>query len=319
MNTILLLGYSSIAQKAIIPALKHHPHVALRAIASRSQFDDIPPEFEAFDDYKDAIDTVRCDTVYVSLHNSAHFEWIMYALEKGKNVICDKPVVLNKKEALEIVKKAAGKRVIFEATPYLYHPTHRRLAQLVHAQDTPLQHISLQFGFPKLPKDNFRNDRTLGGGCILDIGPYVVSVGEYYFRKRATHVASFVHNVHDVPVTASITFQFGKAETLQASIGFNLEYRNHLELWGGEYHFSLDRAFTMPPDLRNTISIKHKDRTRTIIVEATDPFYEMFTFFSTLKESGYGAYNQRLLHRLIMLDAIQKSGKSGRVHHMTYR
>ncbi len=319
MNTILLLGYSSIAQKSIIPALKRHPHARLTAIASRSKSHLIPHGYNVFNDYKKAIDAVSCDTVYISLHNSAHVTWILYALEKGKNVICDKPVVLNQKEARMIIGKAAGKRVIFEATQYLYHPAHKKLTRLIRDERASLQHITLQFGYPRLPRNNFRNSLTLGGGCVFDLGPYVVSAGYHYFGKIATDVSSYIQYEHQLPVTATISLRFSATETLQAAIGFGREYRNHLEFWGGEYYFSLDRAFTIPRDIQNTILLKRHDRTSMMTARARDSFYDMFTVFANLKRTEYRGYNERLLDRLIMLDAINVAGKSGGVYHIPNR
>lgn len=317
MNKLLLLGYSHIAQKTIIPAIKNHPKVQLLAIASRTKYTQIPKEFIAFSGYKEAIDQTDCDTVYISSENCSHFEWIMYALKRGKNIICDKPVVLNTQQAKACIHQAGVNQIVFEATAYLYHNEHKLISKLLSQKHT-LNKMIVQFGFPNLNKDNFRNKVDLGGGCIFDLGPYVVSAGEYYFNRRAKKVTCYCYLENNLPTTASITFEFGENQALQASIGFGLEYVNRLDLWGGDFQISLNRAFTIPSDLQNVITFKSKDQTKELAAPACDSFYEMFTFFNNLKIGEYQNYNKRLLDRLIMLDAINTALRTGQVYQIKY-
>lgn len=314
MRRILLLGYSQIAQKRILPALIRHPHATVIGIASKTKFNKIPKQLHAYKAYKEAIEKSNCDTVYISLQNSAHFRWIKYSLEKEKHVICDKPAVLSRYEAEICYKLASDKLLIFEAFPYLYHKQHDLLKTYLKTQTTPLQKVTAHFGFPPLNKQNFRNYSALGGGCIYDIGPYLLSVGKLYFETRAIKIyCSAYKGRNDVPISAETTIHFGDNKVLQGSIGFTLEYRNHLELWGQTFHFSLDRAFSIPPDFKNTIHYKSKDQNKLLSVRACDAFSEMFTHYNNIIDNkSHGEYNKMILEQAIGLDTMNRSALTGK-------
>lgn len=311
---ILLLGYSYIARKAVIKAMESNPSVALIGIASQSNYEDLPSSYTSYDSYEEAIKNSDCDVVYISLHNSAHYEWIIKSLKNNKHVMCDKPAVLNRKEALECYKEAGKSLLLFESMPYLYHTQHGVLKKYIGQQSHPLQKITAHFGFPALNPDNFRNFAHLGGGCLYDIGPYMTSVGQLYFNKPARQIYcnAYLPKGHVVPTSASVMIQYGENQILQGHFGFQLEYRNHLNLWGENFNFSVDRAFTIPPDVPNNIAYKTKDTIKNIPVPPCNHFSEMFTHFSGVfhNKSGYQRYNRLFLEQAIQLDTMIQSAET---------
>ena len=168
---ILILGYSYIARKSVIRSMQNNPYVALAGIASQKNYHDIPREYDSYDSYEDAIRNSGCDAVYISLHNSDHYKWIMESLKLHKHVICDKPAVLSSRQALECYKKAGDRLIAFESIPYLHHAQHKLLKKCIEQQKYPQQKITANFGFPQFEKKNIRNFAKLGGGCLYDIGP----------------------------------------------------------------------------------------------------------------------------------------------------
>lgn len=79
---ILMIGYSNFARKSIIEAIEKNNHLHLKAIASKNHFNLIPKKYQAYKSYKEAIDQSNCNVVYISLHNIAHYPWVLYALKK---------------------------------------------------------------------------------------------------------------------------------------------------------------------------------------------------------------------------------------------
>ena len=92
---ILIIGYSAIAKKRILPALKKIEHIQCIDIASHSSASGLLAEAAykgtVFNDYADAISRSNADLVYISLVNSSHAEWAEQALRRGCHVIVDKP------------------------------------------------------------------------------------------------------------------------------------------------------------------------------------------------------------------------------------
>lgn len=319
---ILLLGYSYIAKKSVIRAMQNNPYMALVGIASQKNYHGIPSEYNSYDSYEDAIKNSDCDAVYISLHNSDHYKWIMESLKFNKHVICDKPAVLSSKQAMECYKKAGDKLIVFESIPYQYHAQHKILKRGIEQQKYPLQKITAHFGFPPFEKNNFRNFAKLGGGCLYDIGPYMVSAGQLYFSKRATRVycSSYTPKSWDAPTSASVMIQYGRNQVLQGHIGFNLEYRNNLNLWGYDFNYAIDRAFSTPWNFPNFITYKSKDKIKNIPISPSDSFSEMFSFFHKLlhDKSDRKGFNRKFLEQAIQMDAMIKSAETQKPENIEY-
>ncbi|MDR1908782.1 MAG: Gfo/Idh/MocA family oxidoreductase [Spirochaetaceae bacterium] len=66
----------------------------------------------AYTDYKEMIDRETLDSIHICTPNSTHFEIAMYALEKGVNVICEKPMTCTVEEAKQLTAKAKEKGLV---------------------------------------------------------------------------------------------------------------------------------------------------------------------------------------------------------------
>ncbi len=319
---VLILGYSYIARKAIINAIENSPNFILAGIASNTNYKDIDPKYSPCASYDEAINSIDYDVVYISLHNGAHYKWIIKSLENKKHVICDKPAVLNEKQALKCYELAGENLLLFESIAYPYHNQHIILKKYIEKEKNPLQKITAHFGFPPLNKNNFRNFAKFGGGCLYDIGPYMISLGQLYFNKRARRIycSAYTPEGFDVPTSASILVHYGINEILEGHFGFQLEYRNNINLWGQNFNYYVDRAFTIPPNLPNVIFHKKKDKIINIPVPACDQFLEMFNFFNKLLKDGktYKNYNRKFLNQAIQLDAMIKSAQTKNFEIMDY-
>ena len=316
-SRILLLGYSSIARRRVIPAMLQSSHTLLVGIASKHNYQHIKEKVEAYQSYKMAIDKSGCDTVYISLHNSAHYQWICYALSKGKNIICDKPAVLTKTEAQDCFRLASkNKLLIFESLPYLHHQQHHTLLQLLNRQRDSLQAIVAYFGIPAPPQENYRSSHDLGGGCIYDLGPYLVSVGQHYFNSSPTTIVTYpIYKKRrgEGPDSIAATIGYRNHGVVHGYIGFGLEYINKLELWGESFHFSLNPAFTSPPNTSVAIQYKSQDTIKTIAIQPCDAFSEMLKDYRLIQLSGkYQKTNSSFLKRATVLDALVQSARMDR-------
>ena len=94
------------------------PHSLEKGVALAKKFG-IP---EVFTDYDEMLDSGDVDTVYIGLVNMVHYEYAKKALEKGINVILEKPFVGNYQEAEELIEIAKEKDCfIFEAITVLHN------------------------------------------------------------------------------------------------------------------------------------------------------------------------------------------------------
>src|SRR5450631_3441693 len=93
---LLILGYSSIAERRVIPAAAKVAAIDEIAIASKSrpQPNGWPKAGRFFGDYEAALRESDADLVYLSLPNAMHEHWVMKALAAGKHVLVDKPAMM---------------------------------------------------------------------------------------------------------------------------------------------------------------------------------------------------------------------------------
>ncbi len=132
------------------------------------------------------------DAVYIPLPNHLHCEWTLKALAAGKHVLCEKPLACNAGEARRMADAAekAG-LLLMEAFMYRFHPRTQRIKQLVSdgaIGEPRLVRASFCFSMDPVTLADPGNPRLrpdTGGGALLDVGCYGVSVGAVLFRVRA--------------------------------------------------------------------------------------------------------------------------------------
>ena len=108
---ILILGSSALAKKRLLPAMAKLPEIDGVDVASRSAPD------ATFSDYETALAKSDAELVYISLVNSEHGLWVERALERGRNVIVDKPAVLDFEQARRLVELSRSRGLcLAEAT-----------------------------------------------------------------------------------------------------------------------------------------------------------------------------------------------------------
>jgi predicted dehydrogenase/aryl-alcohol dehydrogenase-like predicted oxidoreductase len=157
---------------------------AARAVASRSA--DTAAAFAAehnldrhYAGYEALLADRDVEAVYISTPHPMHAEWAIRAAEAGKHVLCEKPLALNHAEAMAIVEAAAAHEVfLMEAFMYRCHPQTARLVELLRAGAIgKVRMLQATFSFHAAfdPASRLFNNQ-LGGGGILDVGCYVVSM-----------------------------------------------------------------------------------------------------------------------------------------------
>jgi xylose dehydrogenase (NAD/NADP) len=215
-----VLGAADIARKAVLPAIAASSNGELVALASRSaerarMMLEPYPGVEVADTYDAVLARSDVDAVYMPLPNGLHREWTLRALAAGKHVLCEKPLAVTAAEAEEMA--AAAERsglLLMEAFMYRFHPAMRDFVDGLRA---PL-YVQSSFGFTLRDRADIRLDATIGGGALLDVGCYTVSVARWILGEPVDVLASarMGHGV-DMTVTAVLTFREGQTASVWAS------------------------------------------------------------------------------------------------------
>ena len=182
------IGAGVVASKALAPAVRNAGNANLYAVASRdiSKASNLSPEC-VYDNYDELINDPKVDAIYISLPNNFHAPIASRALRSGKAVLCEKPLTMNYQESLELVEAAAlSKSLLVEAIWYRWHPRLIKACQQIAAGVIgEIKEINAAFTYVNSNKGNYRFDPALGGGALLDLGPYPLHLIPSLFEGEA--------------------------------------------------------------------------------------------------------------------------------------
>jgi dTDP-3,4-didehydro-2,6-dideoxy-alpha-D-glucose 3-reductase len=277
---VLIIGFSSIVQRRVLPALFSLPEVDRISIASRRPFpvDVIPPEKLGgiYQGYANALSKCEPCLAYVSLPNSMHAEWASHALDAGFHVIIDKPSVTNVADARELVEIAERKGLcLSEANVWQYYPLTQTIKNIVDKEKRAPLTLSATFSSPSLDPGNFRYNPDMGSGILLDRGSYAVSCGRFFFgeppKEIICRVVSFDRK-EQVDISFNVMMVYPGGSVLQGFFSLEAEYRNTLSIIGSSYYLDADRIFTPPADYNGVINVRRNNQIETIPAPAGDTF-----------------------------------------------
>ncbi|MQY10396.1 scyllo-inositol 2-dehydrogenase (NADP(+)) IolU [Streptomyces sp. RB5] len=148
------------------------------------------------------------DIVYVATPHSAHHEATAACLAAGKAVLCEKPLTLNAGQARDLVDRARdGGRFLMEAMWMFTNPAVRRALELVKdGAIGDVRQVQADFGFaagPLHPGHRLRDPRQ-GGGALLDLGVYPVSLAHLFLGAPDTVQANASLTPEGVDATTGI-------------------------------------------------------------------------------------------------------------------
>jgi dTDP-3,4-didehydro-2,6-dideoxy-alpha-D-glucose 3-reductase len=302
---LLILGYSSIVERRVIPAAEKIAAVDKISIASKSRSlpnSGWPKSGRLFSDYDTALRESDSDIVYLSLPNAMHEQWILAALAAGKHVIVDKPATMTREGGQRAVAEARRVgRVLAEATVFGYHPQFKALADFL-AENGPLTHVDAQFVIPPLPIANFRNHKELGGGCLLDMGPYAAGLIRILGNGLPTQVTALAggrHRETGVDMGFSAQARLANGAIFAGHFSFEGEYQNRLLVVGHSGSVIIERVFSPPADHH----IEWRRRVRNVESVLTFEFADTFACFLDAVVSTIASGDHERFHRDLLSDS----------------
>jgi predicted dehydrogenase len=191
-----VLGAASIALRKVIPGMQKGAYSEIAAVASRDRQKaeeaarklGIP---KAYGSYEELLQDREIEAVYNPLPNHLHVSWSIKAAEAGKHVLCEKPISLNVAEAKTLL--AARDRTgvkIGEAFMVRTHPQWLRTREIVRSGAIgELRSAMCVFSYFNRDPANVRHKVEWGGGGLLDIGCYPITMSRFIFAEEPVRVA----------------------------------------------------------------------------------------------------------------------------------
>jgi xylose dehydrogenase (NAD/NADP) len=181
-----ILGCARIAATALIPGIQGSSNGAVLAVASRNleKAEEYARQFgvsRAYGSYEELLADPEIQAVCVPLPNSLHREWTVKAAEKGKHVLCEKPIACSAAEAQEMSEACRANRVLLmEAFAQRFHPQYRKVRELMQeGRIGRILRITAAMSRSGYPADDIRMNPEMGGGALMDLGCYCISTARY--------------------------------------------------------------------------------------------------------------------------------------------
>ncbi len=191
-----VLSTAKIAREKVIPAMQASAFCDIAAIASRN-IDEARAVAnklniaKAYGSYEDLLNDREIDAVYIPLPNQLHVPWAIKAIDANKHVLCEKPIALSGDQAKQLLAVARQKPhlKVMEAFMYRFHPQWVYAKKMVtEGAIGELKTIQSIFSYYNDDPGNIRNQKEAGGGGLMDIGCYSISLSRFLYGKEPNRV-----------------------------------------------------------------------------------------------------------------------------------
>ncbi|MBL4593061.1 MAG: Gfo/Idh/MocA family oxidoreductase [Flavobacteriales bacterium] len=281
-----VLGCANIAKRSVIPAINSITDYELVAIASRTKTkaEEFAQEFscEAIEGYQNLLDRDDIDVIYMPLPTGLHEEWVMNALEAGKHVLIEKTLAMNYESAHRMVELARKKGLlIMENFMFLYHGQHQFVKDLINKGEIgDVRCFRSSFGFPPLDSDNFRYNKTLGGGALLDAAAYTVRASQLFLGNDIWVEAATLNNINtEVDLFGGAYLKADNGMFAEVAFGFDNFYQCNYEIWGSKGKIIAQRAFTPGVEFKPTITLEQQGEVFNYQIDAENHFTNILNEF----------------------------------------
>lgn len=252
-----ILSTAQIGTETVIPAMQEGEYVDIVAIASRrlARAKEAAEELNiprAYGSYEELLSAPDIDAVYIPLPNHLHVPWSIRALEADKHVLCEKPIGMTAAEARKLLDAARERPdlKVMEAFMYRHHPQWRRARRLVVEGDIgDLRTIQSFFSYYNADPDNIRNKPEAGGGALMDIGCYCISLSRFIFGEEPRRIMGSMEYDPDFGVdrltSGMLAFEEG---TSTFTCSTQLAPFQRVNVLGTEGRIEIEIPFNAPTD-----------------------------------------------------------------------
>jgi len=250
-----ILGAANIALQKVIPGMQKSALAQVVAIASRDIAKSraaanrlgIP---RAYGSYQELIDDPDIDAIYNPLPNHLHVPWSIRAAERGKHVLCEKPIALTAREARELleVRDRTGVQ-IGEAFMVRTHPQWHKVREIIASgRIGELRLITGHFSYYRRDPGDIRSRVEWGGGALMDVGCYPITISRWLFGAEPTEVMGLIDRDPDMQVdrltSGMLRFERGQATF---SCATQLVHYQAMQIFGTTGRIDVRIPFNPPP------------------------------------------------------------------------
>jgi predicted dehydrogenase len=317
-----VLSTAKIGIEQVIPAMQSGKYCEITTIASRNLNKaqaaakqlGIP---KAYGSYEELLADPDIDAVYIPLPNHLHVPWSIKALDAGKHVLCEKPIGLTTAQAQELLD-AAQKRPqlkVMEAFMYRHHPQWQRARELVaEGKIGDLRTIQSFFSYYNADPDNIRNKADIGGGGLMDIGCYCISLSRFIFDAKPQRVFGIMEcdpQFNTDRLTSGI-LDFGRG-TSTFTCSTQLMPYQRVNIFGTEGRVEIEIPFNAPTDRPCKMWHQHGTKIDEILLDVCNQYTIQGDLFSQAvrNDTDVPTPLEDAVANMKVIEALVQSAKSG--------
>lgn len=258
-----ILSTANIGLSKVVPGMLKSPAVDVVGIASR----DPARAREAaarlglrrvWESYEALIEDPEIEAIYNPLPNHLHVPMTLAAARAGKHVLCEKPIALTAAEA-EALRAVRPGVLVAEAFMVRHAPQWRAVRELVRGgRIGDPRAVQALFSYFNRDPGNVRNRREIGGGGLLDIGCYPVTVSRFVFEAEPVRVVACFDRDPDFGIDRTVggLADFGAGRHLSFTVSTQAAPWQRVQLLGTAGRIEVEIPFNAPPDRPNRIFVQ---------------------------------------------------------------
>jgi len=310
-----ILGTSDIALRRFLPALQKQKFFEYAGVATRNAQAERARAFKTsfggkiYNSYADLLADESIGAVYIPLPPALHYEWAKKALLAGKHVLQEKPFCANVQDTQELLRLAEEKSlVVHENYMFLYHKQLAEIKKIMQAGELgEIRLMRMAFGFPKRAGNDFRYNKELGGGALLDCGGYPVRLALELLGETTEVVQASLSQPqgYDVDLYGSAVLQNKDGVSAQIAFGMDNAYKCELEIWGSKATLIAPRIFTAGADFEPELIARSSNGAQVIKISADDQFLHSVERFAGKVQTGDITDNANIQKQAQLVSAIQ--------------
>ena len=315
-----ILSTAKIGIEKVIPAMQQGKLSEIVAIASRTHESareaaknlKIP---KAFGSYQDLLDDTSIDAVYIPLPNHMHVPWTIKALAANKHVLCEKPIALTATEAKELLKETEKfpHLKVMEAFMYRHHPQWIRALELINGGGIGMvKTVHSFFSYYNDDPENIRNMVDIGGGGLMDIGCYCISLARLIFDEEPQRVFGKIE--YD-PGFETDRICSGILDFVQGTSTFTCSTQlvpyQRVNVFGTKGRIEIEIPFNAPPDKPCKILFQNNEIIEEIEIKICDQYTIQGDLFSlsVLKNEKVPTPIEDAVENMKVLEAVIQSAE----------
>lgn len=314
-----ILSTANIGIEKVIPAIQKAENCEVVAISSRDakKSEKVAKRLgipNYYGSYEELLADESVDIIYNPMPNHLHISFTIKAMEAGKHVLCEKPIALNTAGAVSLLEEVAKYPAlkVMEAFMYRFHPQWIKAKQLVD-EGAIGKVVTIQsfFSFYNDDPEDIRNQVDIGGGALMDIGCYCVSIPRFILELEPRRVLGLIDRdpVMNIDRHASGVLDFGNGISSTFTCSTQLSPFQRIQIVGDKGRIEVDMPVNAPIDGVARILLFKADKTEQFIFDSVDQYTNQAEMFanSVLKDTAVPTPLTDAVNNMIVIDAFFES------------